>query len=210
MIFNRTHRRTGVVGVRRRRHLGPARPRLVTGPHIPTGAPGSGKTTILDHLGTDIRTVGEPAREILAEQRAIDGEGTYDRDGQLFVDLLLQRSIDKHLAARREDGPVVLDRGVPDCVAYASLMGIDPTPGMQAAEAYRYHGEVLILEPWEEIYDYDDERTMSFADTFAFHRALVDAYERAGYALVVVPPGPVEPPAAFVREFLSARQRNLT
>ena len=68
--------------------------------HILTGAPGSGKTAILDTIGADIRCVGEPAREIIAEQRAIGGDGTSDRNASLFVDLLLQRSIDKHVAAR--------------------------------------------------------------------------------------------------------------
>jgi predicted ATPase len=68
--------------------------------HVLTGAPGSGKTAILDNIGADIRCVGEPAREILAEQRAIDGDGKSDRNASLFVDLLLQRSIDKHVAAR--------------------------------------------------------------------------------------------------------------
>jgi predicted ATPase len=178
----------------------------MTSLHVLTGAPGSGKSTILDALGGDVRTVGEPAREILAEQRAIAGDGTYDRDASLFVDLLLQRSIDNHAAAQREEGLVVFDRGVPDCVAYASVMGIDPTPSIRASERFRYHGEVLMLEPWEAIYDTDDERTMSFADTFPFHDALVDAYERSGYALVVVPPGSVENRVAFVRRFLSVRQ----
>lgn len=175
--------------------------------YILTGAPGSGKSTILDDLGGDVRAVGEPAREILAEQRAIDGDGTYDRDASLFVNLLLRRSIENHVTGQREEGPVVFDRGVPDCIAYASLMGVDPTPSVQAANRHRYHDEVLMLEPWEAIYDTDDERTMSFADTFPFHDALVDAYERTGYALVVVPPGSVENRAAFVRQFLSVRQR---
>ena len=60
-------------------------------------------------------------QEVLAEQRAIDGDGTYDRNASLFVDLLLQRSIDKHVAARTESAPVLFDRGVPDYIAYASL-----------------------------------------------------------------------------------------
>jgi predicted ATPase len=173
--------------------------------YILTGAPGSGKTAILDNIGADIRCAGEPAREILAEQRAIDGDGTYDRDASLFVDLLLQRSIDKHVAAQTEVGPVVFDRGVPDCIAYASLMGIDPSRSILAAERYRYHEEVLMLEPWEEIYTVDDERKMSFADTFPFHDALVDAYERAGYVLVEVPRGSVEHRASFVRDSITHR-----
>ena len=66
-----------------------------------TGAPGAGKTAILDRIGAGIRRVGEPAREILAEQRAVGGAGTHDRDPSLFVDLLLERSIDKHETAQR-------------------------------------------------------------------------------------------------------------
>ena len=164
-----------------------------------TGAPGSGKTTILDNVGDAIRVVGEPAREILAEQRSVGGAGTHDRDPSLFVELLLRRSIDKHEAAQRWEGPVMFDRGIPDCIAYAVLMGTDPAPSIDASETYRYRDEVLVLEPWEEIYSVDDERTMSFADTIPFHRAIVDAYDRAGYAIVAVPRGSVEDRAAFVR-----------
>jgi predicted ATPase len=170
-----------------------------------TGAPGTGKTEILDRIGAGIRRVGEPAREILAEQRAIGGTGTHDRDPSLFVDLLLQRSIDKHETAQRWEGPVAFDRGVPDCVAYAVLMGTDPTEGRAACERYRYHPEVFFVEPWEEIYVTDAERTMSFADTIPFHAALVDAYERAGYSLVEVPRDSAENRAAFVRDRIAGR-----
>jgi predicted ATPase len=170
-----------------------------------TGAPGAGKTAILDRIGAGIHRVGEPAREILAEQRSVGGAGTHDRDASLFVDLLLERSIDKHEAAQRWEGPVVFDRGVPDCVAYAVLMGTDPTAARAASERYRYHPEVLVVEPWEEIYVTDAERTMSFADTIPFHAALVDAYERAGYSLVEVPRDSAANRAAFVRELVAGR-----
>ena len=56
----------------------------------------------------------------------------------------------------------MFDRGIPDCITYAVVMDVDPAPSRGAAEAHRYHRDVLILEPWEEIYDTDDERTMSF------------------------------------------------
>jgi predicted ATPase len=170
--------------------------------YILTGAPGSGKTAILDIIGSEIHSVREPAREILAEQRSVGGAGTHDRDPSLFVDLLLQRSIAKHEAARRWEGSTVFDRGVPDCIAYAVLFGIDPTQSILASEVYRYHSEVLVLEPWKEIYTVDAERTMSFADTLPFHEALLDAYEQAGYILVEVPRDSVEHRAAFVRDFI--------
>ena len=43
---------------------------------------------------------------------------------------------------------------------------------------------------------------MSFADTVPFQRALVDAYELAGYVLVDVPRGSVQNRVAFVRGFI--------
>jgi predicted ATPase len=46
---------------------------------VVTGAPGSGKTPILRELvRLGFLGVNEPAREILAEQRAIGGDGIYD------------------------------------------------------------------------------------------------------------------------------------
>jgi predicted ATPase len=169
---------------------------------ILTGAPGSGKTAILDLLEPTVRCVREPARAIILEQRAIGGAGTSDRDPSLFVELLLQRSIEDHEGALQQGGLVVFDRGIPDCIAYAVELGVDPVPSVRASEVHRYRGEVLVLEPWEDIYVTDDERTMSFADTLRFHEALVDAYAGAGYALVQVPRLPVEDRATFVREFL--------
>jgi predicted ATPase len=177
----------------------------VTDLFILTGAPGSGKSTILDALGGDIRVMGEPAREVLAEQRAVDGDGTHDRDRSLFVALLLQRSVDKYEAAQHEERRVMFDRGVPDCITYATLMDVDPTPSLEAAVAHRYQRDVLILEPWEQIYDTDEERTMSFEQTHPFHDALVDAYTRTGYSLVVVPTGSIGDRAAFVRGVIEAR-----
>jgi predicted ATPase len=172
--------------------------------HILTGAPGSGKTAILEGLGDSVHTVAEPAREVIAEQRAIGGAGTSDQDPAIFVALLLQRSIEKHLDASRSAAALVLfDRGVPDCVAYATVSGVDPAESLAAAARYRYHPRVLILEPWERIYATDAERTMSFEQTIPFHAALVDAYEGAGYTLVAVPTGSVEERVAFVLDAIT-------
>jgi len=62
---------------------------------ILTGSPGSGKTAILSRLKGEFGCVDEPAREVLAEQRATGGRGTWDQDPSLFVHLLLQRSIEQ-------------------------------------------------------------------------------------------------------------------
>jgi predicted ATPase len=171
---------------------------------IITGAPGSGKTAILDRLRPDVRCVDEPAREILWEQRSVGGDGVPDRDPSLFVYLLLQRSIEKHQAVEALEETAAFDRGVPDCVAYATILGTDPAPSIRACDVYRYHLEVFVLAPWDQIYVVDDERTMSFADTLPFHAAILSAYRGAGYTLVEVPRGSTEHRADFVRSRIAS------
>ena len=166
---------------------------------IVTGAPGSGKTAILRRLSSEFRCMDEPAREVLAEQRATGGTGTWDQDPSLFVHLLLQRSIEKYETARRSGDMVIFDRGVPDCVVYAARAGADPAASLAAVDTYRYQPHVLFLEPWSDIYETDEERTMSFDDTVSFGETLREVYERSGYTLVDVPRGSVDDRAAFVR-----------
>lgn len=168
---------------------------------IATGAPGTGKTTVLDCLG-DLQRSSEPAREILVEQRAVGGAGTPDHDPSVFVELLLRRSVENHQEATRRGGITLFDRGVPDCLAYAVVLGVDPSPSLLAAERYRYATEVLLFEPWPAIYTTDDERTMSFDEILGFHQEIVSGFEQAGYALVSVPRGSIEDRAAFVRAFI--------
>jgi predicted ATPase len=170
--------------------------------YILTGAPGSGKTAILARLRDELWCVDEPAREVLAEQRASGGSGTWDKNPSLFVHLLLQRSIEKYQTALSSGRKAVFDRGIPDCVVYALRAGIDPKPSLTAVDVYRYNPRVLFLEPWSDIYTTDEERTMSFDETLSFSEALRDVYRRSGYASVDVPRGSADDRAAFVREMI--------
>jgi len=78
---------------------------------ILTGAPGSGKSTVIDQLRErEFQCVDEPARQILAEQRRINGAGVYDKDPHLFVELLLSRAISEYGRASDADRAVFFDR----------------------------------------------------------------------------------------------------
>jgi predicted ATPase len=140
-------------------------PTSASGLFILTGAPGSGKTAILSRLIDEFRCVDEPAREVLAEQRATGGRGRWDQDPALFVDLLLERSIVKYEIGRRSGDTVIFDRGVPDCVVYAILAETDLAPSLAALNLYRYQPHVFFLEPWSAIYETDEGRIMTFDDT---------------------------------------------
>src|SRR5579872_346193 len=93
-----------------------------------TGPPGSGKSTLLQHLRTlGFQGIDEPARQILAEQRSIEGKGS--RDARLFVELMLSRMIGEYNRIETPTAPVFFDRGIPDTLVYASHSGFDYPPG---------------------------------------------------------------------------------
>jgi predicted ATPase len=168
-----------------------------------TGAPGSGKSTLFQHLRSlGLQGIDEPARQILAEQRRIAGNGIPEKDARLFVDLMLSRMIGEYGRMEITTAPVFFDRGVPDMLAYASIFGFDYPPGQIAARAYRYNRRVFFAPSWEEIYATDEERTMSFAAASQFGDELRIIYQQFDYVLVDLPYVSVQERAEFILDML--------
>jgi predicted ATPase len=152
---------------------------------ILTGAPGTGKSTVIKLLRSrGYSCIDEPAREIIAEQRAINGDGIWERDTRLFIELLLSRSL-KNYSLAAED-LTIFDRAIPDCIAYAHLAGLSLPHGVAASMQFRYEEDVVLFPPWEEIYCTDDERTMTFEAVCQFHEVLVQVYQEVGYRVTEV------------------------
>jgi len=164
-----------------------------------TGPPGSGKSTLLQHLRTlGFQGIDEPARQILAEQRSIAGNGLPSGDARLFVDLMLSRMIGEYNRLDTPTAPIFFDRGIPDTIGYASLFGFDYSPGQNAARIYRYNRRVFFAPAWEQIYTTDEERTMSFQAASQFGDDLRTIYERSGYVLIDLPCLSVEERVDFI------------
>src|SRR4030095_4949313 len=100
-----------------------------------------GKSTLLAELRKHgFTVVPEPARIVLAEQRAADGDGVPERNPQRFCDLMLERmkaDYDEHPSA-------FYDRGIPDLVGYQPLFGVEPPrvadPATRTACSSSRHG----------------------------------------------------------------------
>ena len=163
--------------------------------HVLTGAPGTGKTSILERLRDHVAVVPEPARRVLAVWRADGNPRPAQMDPELMVRRITEMSIADHAAAA---GTVVFDRGPIDCVVYARYLGTDESLPLSAARSLRFDGLTFLTTPWREIYTTDEERTMSFDDVTRFHDVLVATYEDFGCELVEVPRGSIEDRAAFI------------
>jgi predicted ATPase len=170
---------------------------------IVTGCPGSGKTTLIKSLrNIGFLCVDEPARQVIAEQRAIQGNGLSDKNTMLFTELLLARSLESYKKHEGSLVPIIFDRGIPDVIGYAKLFGLDTEKFEIAAAIYPYNGSVFIAPPWKEIYSTDDERKMSFDQTAQFHEILRQTYLSLGYELIELPLESVERRAQFIASFL--------
>jgi predicted ATPase len=170
--------------------------------YVITGGLGTGKTSVLSALQRKIQTVPEPARELIAEHRAATGEPTLDQRPELFVERLITRSIQNYRSAS-EGEVTVFDRGLADCVAYATVYGIDTQTAMEAAAANRYDNPVFVAPPWNEIYANDDMRKATFAQSELFHSEVIAAYDRLGYELLELPKVSVIERAALITANLS-------
>jgi predicted ATPase len=178
----------------------------VTNKHVITGAPGSGKTPILHELASlGFASVGEPAREVIAEQRATSGNAVYDTDPESFLKLMLSQAVADFERVSDVDGAVFFDRGIPDLVGYAELFGLDGSDAARAASEYRYDGPIFVLPSWREIYTIDGDRRMTFEAAEAFGGRVRDVYLELGYAVVDVPCDTVAARAKFIMSVVENR-----
>ncbi|AWV07367.1 ATPase [Lysobacter maris] len=168
--------------------------------HVITGASGAGKSSLLAALSAlGHSTVPEVALAILREQRAGNGRLLPGVDRAGFMEALLLRSIEAHRAAAALPAPVFFDRGVPECVAWMRLMGLEAkSEHLEAAARCRYAGTVFVAEPWPEIYVRDGEREASFERAARSFAPTVAAYVEAGYRICILPKVPVRERVAFV------------
>ena len=168
-----------------------------------TGAPGVGKTTLIKELRNyGLTCVDEPAREILAQQRAIGGDGLPEKNPSHFTELLLSRAFQSFERFTLHSGPVIFDRGTVDAIGYASLFGVNAKHFEEASQRYRYNINVFVLAPWKNIYTTDDERKMSFDATIQFHEQILSAYRQLGYSLIEIPQGTINERAKFLMDRL--------
>ncbi|MFM9372084.1 AAA family ATPase [Streptomyces sp. Da 82-17] len=176
---------------------------MATRPVVVTGGPGTGKSTLVDHLEQlgFARSV-EAGRAVIQEQLALGGDALPWADRARFAELMFRRELRSYREARAQAGraPVVCDRGLPDLVGYLRLEGL-PVPARvdAAARRLRYHQRVFIAPPWPEIYQQDAERKQSYDEAVRTYDVMAEVYPEYGYELVPLPRLGVEARGAFVR-----------
>ena len=175
--------------------------------YVITGAPGSGKTTLIKALrARGYRCVDEVAREIISEQLRIGGNVLPWIDLVSFGHALMDKRIRQYLEATEELH--FFDRGIPDIIGYLLVEGKPVHDSLHhASKKYRYNRIVFFAEPWEEIYRTDAERKEPFESALKISEGIRKTYESLGYEVVSLPKAPVEVRVDFILRRLGAEKR---
>jgi predicted ATPase len=154
-----------------------------------SGGPGAGKTTILLELKRRrVRCAPEVARQIIQEQMRDGSDALPWGDREQYCRLMLERSIASYLEHAALEGTTFFDRGIPDTLCYARLIGSRLEDEiLTACDRHRYMGRVFLAPPWPEIYAMDTERKQTLDEAVNTYGLMVEAYEGCGYDVVEIP-----------------------
>lgn len=169
-----------------------------------TGAPSSGKTSVIDVLAAQGYAVQpEVARDLI--EKMLKAGLTLAQIRETARVAQLQRDILAAKMAWEEtqdpQATVFMDRGVPDSMAYFRLAGLDPEIPRRAALRYRYRA-VFIFDPLPVVHD--GVRNEDEATAASLGRMFHDDYVALGYSPVIVPVLPIAARADFILRHLSA------
>jgi predicted ATPase len=175
---------------------------------IITGAPGSGKTSVLQALRDHgYSVVNEAATEVIASEQARGNEEPWN--DPLFIETIIE--LQRHCRMQPVATGVqvqVYDRSPVCTLALARYLG-HPVSASLASEIDRiveervYDPRVFFIRPIG-FCEPTAARRISYEDSLEFERYHEEEYARLGFELVEIPPAEVKERAALVDSYITA------
>ena len=156
--------------------------------YIITGAPGTGKTAIINALmQKDYSCAEEISREIISEQIIIEGDILPWKNQIAFENHIASLRKEQYLNSS-ENRTYFFDRSSIDCIAYLKANKLEITTEItQIIKQCVFNRQVFITPFWEEIYINDGERMENIKSAINIENSLIGTYKSLGYTLVKVP-----------------------
>tara|TARA_B110000196_G_C21135942_1_gene661085 strand:+ start:1320 stop:1847 length:528 start_codon:yes stop_codon:yes gene_type:complete len=167
--------------------------------YIITGAPGTGKTSIINELKRrGFRCVDENSREIIAEQIKTGGKILPWKNQIAFENQIANMRTQQYLASP-EDCICFFDRSTLDCIAYLKLNNLETTSQIiENIKKCNFNKTVFYTPIWKEIYINDSERKENIEKAIEIENTIMKTYKSQGYELVKIPKLSIAERADFI------------
>ena len=155
---------------------------------IITGAPGTGKTSIINHLlNLGYSCSKEVSREIIKEEISSEGEVLPWINLAEFSKRVFSLRKKQYINAP-ENSLHFFDRGILDVISYMKTENLPISKYYQdECEKYKYNTTVFYTPIWKEIYKNDLQRKEDIYHAIAIEEALLDTYRSYGYCMKKIP-----------------------
>jgi predicted ATPase len=167
--------------------------------YIITGAPGTGKTAIINALKKEGHSCAEEiSRTIITEEIARGGDALPWKNLAAFSQQVIALRKAQHTNAPK-GRTHFFDRGIVDVIAYLKLDNLVVNDNiMQMAKQFPYNKTVFYTPIWAEIYTNDSERKEDINTAKNIEKILLTTYQSFGYTLLKVPKLTVNERTAFI------------
>ena len=167
--------------------------------YVITGAPGTGKTAIINALKErGYCCVEENSREIITEQ-IINGGEILPWKNQIAFENLISSKRAKQYASIPKDEIYFFDRSTIDCIAYLKVNNLETSAEiLEAIKNCEFNSNIFYTPIWKEIYTNDSERKESIESAIAIEKSLLEVYNFFGYTLIAIPKLPTSERVNFI------------
>ena len=169
--------------------------------YIITGAPGTGKTSIINELKKrGFHCIDENSREIIADQIITGGEILPWKNQIAFENKIADMRTQQYLASA-EDCICFFDRSALDCIAYLKLNNLEATSEIiKNIKKCKFNRTVFYTPIWQEIYVNDSERKENIELAIKVQESIMSTYKSKGYKLIAIPKISITERADFIIE----------
>lgn len=174
--------------------------------YILTGAPGSGKTSLIQSLKSQgFTTISEAATDVIADAQK-NGISQPWRDPD-FIDKIVILQKKRQLACNVDSNLVFFDRS-PFCTyALTMYLGFEISPALlgelnRIQRDFIYEKEIFFIENLGFI-QHTNARQISFEESLRFEQIHLDVYQQFGFNCIKVEAGSVLSRSNIIKDYVS-------
>ncbi|MBD3231413.1 AAA family ATPase [Candidatus Dependentiae bacterium] len=168
-----------------------------------TGAPKTGKTSVLNRLEQDGYTIFPEAATEIIENDLKKGFENPNKNPAIFQKKIVEKQIeDQYKIANIDEQEIVfLDRSIIDGLAYSKFNKHEPPKELVNNIKRDFFNFVFIFEPLNE-YCTDEVRLEKKEELEELFFKLIEAYGEYGYSVIRVPKLTIEDRKTFILDFI--------